>query len=286
LSGDIIVYKKDIPLRRLKRLYFTPYFCYYSYMYKKISAVDYKNMLGFPKDYKIDGFIIYGTYKTFPFEQIEESLMKLKIQYSITRLEDFLSNIAEITIGRKKYWFTIAYGGAMLSEHLHLACLFGSKKNILIGTCGGLKKGAENGDLVIPNWSFANESSAKAYQPDVKCKYESDRFLNNRLIKKLAPKHTLHRGATITFQAMLAETWEDILKWSELGYVGVEMEAATVFATSNSFKVPASAVLIIGDNLIEKETFEDDSAKNKHDQRMQISQDIFDAVVEEILRAN
>jgi uridine phosphorylase len=85
---------------------------------------------------------------------------------------------------------------------------------------------------------------------------------------------------------MLAETWEDILKWSELGYVGVEMEAATVFATSNSFKVPASAVLIIGDNLIEKETFEDDSAKNKHDQRMQISQDIFDAVVEEILRAN
>jgi len=149
----------------------------------------------------------------------------------------------------------------MLSEHLHLACLFGSKKNILIGSCGGLKKGAENCDLIIPNWSFANESSAKAYQPDVKCKYESDKFLNNRLVKKLAPKHTLYRGATITFQAMLAETWEDIQKWSELGYVGVEMEAATVFATSKYFKVPAAAVLIISDNLIEKETVEDDTAK-------------------------
>lgn len=253
-------------------------------MYKTLTAKDYENTLGLPDDYRVDGFIIYGTYKSFPFEQLEDSLMRMRVKYSIKRLEDdFLNTIAEIKVGNKIYWFTVAYGGVMLSEHLHLACLFGSKKNILIGTCGGLKKGADNSDLIIPNWSYANESSAKAYQPDAKCRYEPNKFLTNKMVKKLGPKHTIHRGVTITHQAMLAETWEDIQKWSEQGFIGVEMESATVFATSNHFNVPSAAVLIISDNLIEKEKVSDDSAINKADLRMKISQDIFDVVVEEIL---
>jgi uridine phosphorylase len=53
---------------------------------------------------------------------------------------------------------------------------------------------------------------------------------------------------------MLAETAEDIAAWSGQGFLGVEMEASTVFAVSNHFGVPSAAVLSIADNLIEEQT--------------------------------
>ena len=65
----------------------------------------------------------------------------------------------------------------------------------------------------------------------------------------------------ITCQAMLAETWEDICEWSSRGFYGVEMEASTVFAVSQHFKVPATAMLNIADNLIEKETIDIEEAR-------------------------
>jgi uridine phosphorylase len=82
---------------------------------------------------------------------------------------------------------------------------------------------------------------------------------------------------------MLAETWEDVVRWSNQGYVGVEMEAATVFAASKHFGVPAAAILRIGDNLIEEQTVMDVNYENTKDLRRQISQDSFDIVVEELL---
>ena len=60
----------------------------------------------------------------------------------------------------------------------------------------------------------------------------------------------------------MGETLDDIKKWQAEGYYGVEMEAATVFAVSNHFKVPTSALLIIGDNLIKGETVHSEGYEN------------------------
>ncbi len=109
-------------------------------------------------------------------------------------------------------------------------------------------------ELVIPTWSFAEESSAKAYMPAAEGKYWANKELGDRLVDKLPDKYKIHKGPTTTCQAMMAETWEDIDKWSKQGFYGVEMEAATVFVVSRHFDVPAAAILRIGDNLIEAET--------------------------------
>jgi purine-nucleoside phosphorylase len=82
---------------------------------------------------------------------------------------------------------------------------------------------------------------------------------------------------------MAGETWEDVLNWSKQGYFGVEMEASTVFAVSNHFNVPSAAILRIGDNLIEKETVMDINYESSRDLHRQVSQDIFDAAVKELL---
>lgn len=254
-------------------------------MYKKFTAEDYKKHINLPADYSVDGFIVFGTFKKYPYEMLKDSLLRLGYKAEFSNIEhEFLNPILEFKVNGKNYWFVIAYGGALLSEYLHLACLFGSKKNILLGNCGGLKKGASNREMLIPTWSYADESSAKAYQPDRNNKYESNEDLSSQLAAKLEQKYKVHRGPTVTYQAMMAETWEDVLSWAEQGYFGVEMEAATVFATSNHFKVPVAAILRIGDNLIENETVMDINYEKDRDLRRKATEDTFDVAVEELIK--
>lgn len=253
-------------------------------MYKSLTSDDYRKHLKLPDGYTIDGFMVYGTYKKHPFEQFEASLKKLGYSYKKSRLEhDFFGSLVEFEVQGKRYWMAVAYGGALLSEYLHLACLFGSRQNILLGSCGGLKKGAATMDIVVPEWSFASESSAKAYQADTDDRYPASVGLSNLLADALSKHHTVHRGATITFQAMMAETWEDIQAWSEDGFIAVEMEASTVFAVSNHFKVPSAAILMIGDNLIEEQTVMDINYENGREARRHVAQNAFDISVKVLI---
>ncbi len=249
-------------------------------MYKSFSAADYKKFLGLSEDYHVDGFIVYGTYKKFPYDQLKNSLAQLYKDVACTFLpHEFLNQILEFRIDDKIYWFTVAYGGALLSEYLHLACLFGSKMTILLGTCGGLKRGLKTEDIIVPICSFAEESSAKAYQPQSNNKYHANAKLSAELSALLMPNYNVVSGETITYQAMLAETWDDIQNWSNQGYVGVEMEAATIFAVSNHFNVPAAAVLRVADNLIEEHTVLDINFEKNRDARRKLSQSMFEVVL-------
>lgn len=253
-------------------------------MYRSFTADDYRKHIGMPAEYSVEGFIIYGTFRSYPYEKLKESLDRLGYEATFSRAEhEFLQPVQEFQIKGKNYWFVAAYGGALLSEYLHLASMWGSKKNILIGSCGGLLKQAKSLEIIVPTWSFAEESSAKAYQPEANNKYEADEILSGRLAKKLSEKYKTYRGPTVTYQAMLGETWEDVQRWSEEGYAGVEMEAATVFATSKHFNVPAAAILRIGDNLIEQETVLDLNYEQGQDIRRKVSDDIFDIVIEETI---
>lgn len=256
---------------------------YDNYMYKAYTANDWREHLGLSPDYAVDGFIVFGTYQRSLYDMLQASMERLGKQAEYRRFQDeFLEPILEFRLDGKCYWFVIVYGGALLSEYLHLACMFGSKKNILLGTCGGLKPGANSLEFVVPDWSYAEESSAKGYQPDTGHRYKSDRALSDALAGALSQGHVVHRGPTITYQAMLSETLGDILRWSGQGYVGVEMEAATVFAVSNHFGVPSAALLRIGDNLIEQETVVDTPRQSVEYLRHRVSQEAFDIALKEL----
>lgn len=255
-------------------------------MYKAYTADDWRAHLGLTQDYTVDGLIVFGTYQRSLYDMLQVAMERLGHQAEYRRFQDeFLEPILEFRLNGKCYWFVIAYGGALLSEYLHLACMFGSKKNILLGTCGGLKHGANSLEFIVPDWSFAEESSAKGYQPDTGHRYKSNTSLSGALADALAQQgHTVHRGPTVTYQAMLGETWEDIQKWSTQGYVGVEMEAATVFAVSNHFGVPAAALLRIGDNLIEKETVVNIAGQQLTSLRHEVSEQALDIALRELLQ--
>jgi hypothetical protein len=254
-------------------------------MYKSFTAADYRNHHKLPADYTVDGFIIFGTFHPGPYDQLKEELEKLGIQADYTRTlgGPYFTPILEFHVSGKRYWFTVAYGGTMLSEWTHLACLFGSKVNVVIGSCGGLLAEADSPDIVVPTYAYADESTTRMYEPEANHKHMADKNLNQKLIKALKRKQKVWHGPTITCQAMMAETWEDIQRWSSEGYYAVEMEAATVFAVSNHFNIPSTALLVIGDNLVQEKTVLDVNYEAGGDARQSVRRFMLSTLLQEIL---
>lgn len=87
----------------------------------------------------------------------------------------------------------------------------------------------------------------------------------------------------MTCEAMLAESEKDVKTWSKEGYLGVEMEASTVFAVSNHFKAPSAAVLLVGENLIKEESVLQENYLKMANKRREIRQDFLKAAIKEIL---
>lgn len=240
-------------------------------MYRNYTAEQYRARLGFPTDYTVDAMLCYGTlYEDRVLAQLIEVMQALKLDAALNDLpHPFLRFGKELVIDDKKIWFAIGYGGAWLSEYIHWACLFGSKKNLLLGSCGGLKPGMKQGDFIVPESSYGEESSVKIYNRESNTQYP-DKELSKRIASKLGEDGTkVWRGPMVTCQAMIGETLEDVRDWSNNGYFGVEMEASTVFAVSNHFNVPCAASLYIGDNLIEDHTNLSDEYTAEADTRKQ-----------------
>jgi hypothetical protein len=236
-------------------------------MYKSLTANDYREYFGLHADYEIDGMLIYGTYnRPRQVSFLEEAMKGIRVE--LNSLPDFLGRMTEFVVDGKRYWFDVSYGGAQLSEYLHLACLFGSRANLLLGSCGGLDPRVDSCDLIVPTSSYGNESTTRTYSPQaIDHKHLPNDALSERIATAIGPTFKVWRGPTVTNQAMMGETLEDVQAWSNNGYLGVEMEAATVFAVSNHFAVPAAALLFVGDNLIRGETVMAQSFKDGRTRR-------------------
>lgn len=254
-------------------------------MYKNLSSDDYKKFLELPSEYRVDGMLCYGTWaRAKQVEVFKNTLEKLGKKYEYGSLKGFLEQMVEFNVEGKRYWFDVSYGGALLSEYIHLACLFGSKKNILLGTCGGLSPEVPGSSVIFPTYSFGNESATRMYDPAATDhKHYSDTALTSKLKERFDDRYESWEGGTTTCQAMMAETLEDVQKWSAEGYLAVEMEAATVFSVSKHFKVPAAAILFVADNLIKGETVaSEDFQKNKLI-RTEIRNEQYRVALEELL---
>lgn len=254
-------------------------------MYKQLTAQDLRKFHNLPDDYKVDGMFIAGTYKV----QVEaERLRKIAAKFGkfeMKNLEhDFLAPGYELKINGKIIWFFVVYGGTILSEYLHVGSMLGSKMNILSGVCGGLKPGAKAGEFIVPTQSSTDGSTATMYDRTHQELQPSDPNLRGRIVAELRSRDlTVHEGKTVTCQAMLAETWEDVEQWSGEGYLGVEMEASTVFAVSNHFGVPSTAILSIADNLIEEQTVLSENYENERSTRNNAKDIQFEVALTQLL---
>lgn len=255
-------------------------------MYKSHTVGDFKKYFGLPKDYKVDGVFCYGSWRKNEHKKLlKEIINEQGFEVEYERLgESFLGEVLVFKINGKRFWFETSYGGAYISEIIHLGCMLGSKKNIVLGTCGGLLENGKMGDIVIPTYSHGNESTTRMYNPDSENnKHYSDKKLGESLKKRFGLKTKIHEGPVVTCQAMMFESWEDIQNWSKEGYLGVEMETSTVFAVSKHFNIPAASILVIADNLIKKETVLHGNYKNAIEKRYKIRDLTYKIALDELL---
>ncbi len=254
-------------------------------MYKSYSADTYRHILNLPSDYTVHAVLVTGAMQRRDRSQLLREAaagLGVPVEYEQVQENGFFENVTVLNFKGKRVWFDIVYGGAYLSEFVHVACLLGSSKNILIGSCGGLKVGANAGDLVLPTASYGDESSTRLYHPEDNTHiFRADPNLTNVLQARLASDYHILNGPLVTCQAMLAETWQDIVAWSEAGYMGVEMESATLFAVSNYFKFPSAALIFIADNLIENRTNLDESTRQIKPREIRLQ--LFQAAFREII---
>jgi purine-nucleoside phosphorylase len=225
-------------------------------MYKELTKETFLTDMNLPSDYHVDGLIAVGSGNK---QKMINYFNEVSKEFDISNVEKLIDVFFEHTfsfiINGKRIWFDVVYGSAYLVELMHICCLLGSKKNILLGSCGALSKGYMSGDIVIPTYSYGEDSTAKMYERDNKDnKYYPDNTLTSEIKSKIGTQYKVLEGPIVTCQAMLAETREDINRWNKEGYIGVEMETSSFFAVSKHFNVPSSALLYIGDNLIEGET--------------------------------
>lgn len=239
-------------------------------MYKSLKREDFLKMFGLPDDYSVDGCLFVGA--GVPAKKIryrDQALEELGINFKIEEIDySFLHSLEVLVIEGKRYWFEVIYGGAKLSELLHFGCILGSKKNILVGTCGGLSTEMEAGDFVIPEYSHGNESTTRMYDRENKKNiHYPDKALSKELMEQIPDRYKVFNKPTVTCQAMVAETMDDIKQWGKDGYYAVEMESSTFFSVSKHFKVPAAAILTVTDNLVKNEYVGSDEYLEKKKKR-------------------
>lgn len=256
-------------------------------MYTSVDVDAFKKRTGLPHDYTIDGFLAAGTWDLYAnsrhIPQLKLALETLGVTTTVFRIEgEELGHAFEFVVDGRRYWFVPVMGTAVMSQYAHLASMLGSKKNLLAGVVGGLKPGMKPADFIVPTASKGNENALMYQRTSADLLFYPNNELRSRLKARLGDIH-VHEGITTTCEVMFAETAEDIKQWSNQGYLGVEMEAAMIFALSNSFGIPSASILYVADNLIEDVTIFHDSYETSREAREKAKLLKYTAVVAELL---
>ena len=141
--------------------------------------------------------------------------------------------------------FATVYGAPMASEIVHLFGVLGTSLVIHTGCCGGLEKKLKTGDIFIANEAYIGEGASQHYK--------LNKTIVESSIKDMMSFDDVKKGRIYTTSALLAESKEDIEKWSDLGCMTVDMETSAVFITAEYFNMESTSVLFVYDNPLNKD---------------------------------
>ena len=121
---------------------------------------------------------------------------------------------------------------------------------VRIGSCGALSADIKIGDIVVIDSAIRGDGVTPYYvKPDFQTK--SDPRLTDALeeVAKMS-RHRVHRGKIWTTDALLRETREHVGKAMEQGAIVVDMVTSTFLTLCQFYKIPATAIVAVSDNII------------------------------------
>ncbi len=142
---------------------------------------------------------------------------------------------------------------AIAIEELHA---LGGKSFIRLGSCGGLKKGQNYGDIIIPDAAYFNSGGTiGAYIENSKSPATPDLDLTKKLEEKTKEKGRKYFVGPIFSSDAFYKEYEQLEKMKSLKLIGLEMECATIFTIAHLRGFKSASLLIVVDNLIEDVPF-------------------------------
>jgi 5'-methylthioadenosine phosphorylase len=164
--------------------------------------------------------------------------------------------------------FTVACHGigapsaAIVIEEL---IMLGAKEIVRLGTCGGLLRPMKIGDLVIATSAGYDGGALDFYFPKKKLTPKPDTGLTQSLIATARGEGIrYYAGPVYSMDAFYAEDSDFHSKLAKRGYAAVEMECATLFGLGMLRRVKTAGVLLVSDNLPEKQPMADARALREY----------------------
>ncbi|RTL01646.1 MAG: nucleoside phosphorylase [Proteobacteria bacterium] len=122
----------------------------------------------------------------------------------------------------------------------------GAQAIIRVGSAGSLQNNINNGSLVIAEGAVRQEGTSKMYvEPQYPAISDTDLIVN---LKSFLNKVDInyHSGIIFTHDSFYTDHEEEICKkWSNLGILAKEMEAATLLTLARLRKIKAAAILTV-----------------------------------------
>ena len=141
-----------------------------------------------------------------------------------------------------------AYGAPRAVEPVHVLGTIGTTNVVQIGSCGGLQPELQTGDIVLSERALIGEGASQYYGGKGMAEGNLGRVA--RAAALFAARDTyVHRGATVTTSALLAQPPELLQRWADAGYLGVDMETSAVFSAARAFRMRAASLLFVWDEL-------------------------------------
>ena len=128
--------------------------------------------------------------------------------------------------------------------------VFGAKRLIRIGSCGGLSQDLDTFDIVVAAATSTDSNFMRQYElPGTFAPTASWSLLSAVAQEAQKQNVKLHVGNVISSDVFYHHNPEDNKRWAEMGMLAVEMETAGIYATAAASGAEALGVFTVSDHI-------------------------------------
>ena len=180
--------------------------------------------------------------------------------------EDYLSPL----LGRHKHFGALYTGyigerligymrvppGTVVLEGVMRSLAFTRADTVIgLGTCGALQTEIGCGDIVVADAAQAGDCLAEHYGFEHGQMIDADAGLAGTMASFLKRRGLpVHLGPIVTTGAVLRETDAVLAEWEKSGFLGVELEASSLFALAAYQGMRSTIALMVTDSPVRNET--------------------------------
>lgn len=199
--------------------------------------------------------------------------------------ETFLEDPVQYNTVRGMLGFTGTYKGKRVSVqgtgmgmpsagiYIHeLINVYGCKKLVRIGSCGGIGRHVELRDLIIAMSACTNSKMiSRRFYGNTYAPTSNFELVQKAYLKAKELGARVHVGSLLSSDNFYEDTDEDIMRWADYGVLGVEMEAAELLTQAAKYDVKALVICTVSDMITTGEVTTSQERQETFTQMMEIA---------------